>query len=206
MASSPKPNLIQRKLVDARKLLLEITQLLNHNHIPYHLEGGALLGIVRDKELIPWDNDIDISVPGEVAHRIPELRFELLLKGYKLSIRKSKIGMGPINIGQYSLFKIKPLFPYLLKIFVPSYETVIMDIFVKSKDCNHTYWQAKDSVMRVENKYYESKEELSYQGSMLNTPNHYCEYLTLKYGDWKIPVKNWDCSKDEKTIVNKPKS
>ena len=128
-----------------------------------------------------------------------------LLRGYKLSVRKSKISLGPIAAGQYSVFKVKPILSYLMKAIFPSYESLVMDIFVKSKDAHHTYWQAKETVMRVENKFYESGDGIKYRGVVLKTPNHYCEYLTLKYGDWKIPVKDWDCSKDEKTIIRNGK-
>ena len=30
--------------------------------IPYWLEGGTLLGIIRENRLLPWDNDMDISM------------------------------------------------------------------------------------------------------------------------------------------------
>ena len=42
--------------------LIEIINLLDKNKIIYWLCHGTLLGIVRDKNLIPWDHDIDIAV------------------------------------------------------------------------------------------------------------------------------------------------
>ena len=41
---------------------IEIIDLLNKKNIPYYLEGGALLGSVRDADLLPWDNDTDLSI------------------------------------------------------------------------------------------------------------------------------------------------
>lgn len=37
-------------------------KLFNKNKINYWLCHGTLLGIIRDKQLIPWDHDIDIAV------------------------------------------------------------------------------------------------------------------------------------------------
>ena len=42
--------------------LIEIINLLDKNEISYWVCHGTLLGIVRDKDLIPWDHDIDIAV------------------------------------------------------------------------------------------------------------------------------------------------
>ena len=42
--------------------LIEIIYLLDKNKIFYWVCHGTLLGIVRDKNLIPWDHDIDIAV------------------------------------------------------------------------------------------------------------------------------------------------
>ena len=42
--------------------LIEIINLLDKNKIIYWVCHGTLLGIVRDKNLIPWDHDIDIAV------------------------------------------------------------------------------------------------------------------------------------------------
>lgn len=198
-----KPVLTKKNLLNARKALLEITKLLDKKNIPYHLEGGTLLGLVRDKDLLAWDYDVDISVPFEYAEQIIKLKFQFLLKGYKLSVRKSLKDVGPIKKGQYSIFKLKPIFDYVLYWFKPNHNEsfVVLDIFVKTADTTHTYWQAKEKVMRVENKYYESFDTVEFQGHALKTPNHNRDYLSEKYGNWQVPVKEWDCGENELTIV-----
>jgi lipopolysaccharide cholinephosphotransferase len=196
-----KPSLTSANLSKARKVLFTVTSLLDANNIPYHLEGGTLLGIVRDQELLPWDDDVDISVPFEYAQKILKLKWQLLLKGYRLSTRKSKKDVGPIKTGHYSLFKVKPLVGYYFRWFVPGSDLVVLDLFVKAKDNTHTYWQAKEKVMRVENKFYKSFETVNYLGQALKVPNQYREYLTEKYGDWSVPVKEWNCGENELTIV-----
>jgi lipopolysaccharide cholinephosphotransferase len=198
-----EPSLTEANLSNARKLLFTITDLLDSKGIPYHLEGGTLLGIVRDRDLLPWDHDVDISIPFEFADAIPKLRGEFLKSGYKITVRKSLKNIGPIEIDQYSIFKVKPLLAYILYWFIPMYKKrlVVMDIFVKTKDESYTYWQAKDKVMRIENKYYESFETILYKDHVLKVPNHYRDYLTEKYGNWSVPVKNWDCATDESTVI-----
>lgn len=198
---SNKPGLTKSNLSSARRVLFTVTSLLNDKNISYHLEGGTLLGIVRDQDLLPWDDDVDISIPFEHAHEILKLKFQLLKKGYRMSTRKSKKDVGPIKKGHYSLFKIKPLLGYYMNWFTPNSKLVVLDIFVKTKDNTHTYWQAKEKVMRVENKFYASFETVDYLGYTLKVPKHYREYLTEKYGNWSIPVKEWDCGENELTIL-----
>lgn len=204
MLKKKTTNLSGRNLKVARKLLFDVIDILEKNSIPYHLEGGTLLGIVRDKDLLPWDHDVDISVPETEVDRIIKLGPELLLKGYKFSKRKSGIEHGPIKKAAYSVMKVKPLFKYLGRIFSRRLfsDFVVLDIFVKMKDEKYTYWQAQGKVMRVDNRYYESFETIDYLGRSLRVPNHYREYLTEKYGDWSIPVKEWNCGEHEGTICS----
>lgn len=46
----------------AKKNLLEVKKILDSLKVKFWFRGGTLLGAVRDKSFIPWDNDIDLMM------------------------------------------------------------------------------------------------------------------------------------------------
>ena len=44
------------------EILFEVCDILKINSINYWICHGTLLGIVRENRILPWDNDIDISL------------------------------------------------------------------------------------------------------------------------------------------------
>ena len=45
------------------ELLKIITKYIDAKNLKYYISGGTLLGAVRHKGFIPWDDDIDIIMP-----------------------------------------------------------------------------------------------------------------------------------------------
>jgi hypothetical protein len=68
------------------KNFIEVINMLNNNKINYWLCHGTLLGVIRDKNLIPWDNDIDIAVL-ETNFNIKKINYLMLNRGFKKKIK-----------------------------------------------------------------------------------------------------------------------
>lgn len=198
------PTLTGNNLKKASDMLYNVASLLDENNITYHLEGGTLLGIVRDNSLLPWDHDIDISIPASEVDKFLALK-DKLSKTYKLKLRYFEEDSCIFKKDDLRIIKVKYYFSSFLKGILPMFfrkYDIVLDIFVKYSDETDTYWEAAGKNMKVSSKYYESFESVEFNGYKYKVPNFYKEYLTQKYGDWSKVVKEWDCSLDEKTIVS----
>lgn len=72
--STDETKQMQRKLLD---ILLYFSNFCNQHNLMFYLCGGCLIGAIRHKGFIPWDDDIDIFMP-----RADYERFAVLWEKY----------------------------------------------------------------------------------------------------------------------------
>ncbi len=183
-------------LEQARALLLTVARALDRAGLHWHLEGGTLLGIVRDGDLLPWDTDMDVSVQADDApHLMKVLREALPWAQWRLAPRRFAADGPAWRRGQLRLLKVASRrFGFLDG-------ALRLDVFVKYLADGHVWWQAEEKVMRVPAMLYAAHDVIPWRGGTLRAPADHQRYLTLKYGDWRRPVREWKAGRDEKTIV-----
>ncbi len=70
-------------------MLVEFDAICKEHNLKYWLDSGTLLGAVRHKGFIPWDDDIDISMPVEDYNKFKEIAPLELSKDIFLQTRES---------------------------------------------------------------------------------------------------------------------
>lgn len=156
-------------------LCLLATILKNYN---YYISFGTLLGIVREGDLLAWDDDIDISIrPSEVdlildtiISNIEPLSKYHDLKVYKRMFTSTKIA----NISIHCYINGE-------------------DSFHISLACLNSDEVNKDMYMQEVNitpkAFFASYDIVTYKNTSLKVPKNYISYLEYTYGDWKVPKK-----------------
>lgn len=79
------------QLVEA-KMLEDLKGICERNNIRYYLTSGTLLGAVRHKGFIPWDNDIDVEMPYEDYIRFVTLPQEEIGSKYFVQTTDTEAG------------------------------------------------------------------------------------------------------------------
>ena len=85
------------------EVLLEFDRVCKKNGLTYWIDFGTLLGAVRHGGFIPWDDDIDLSMPPEDYRRFKEIAPEELSEGFTLQTEKTE----PSSMQGDGMFKVR---------------------------------------------------------------------------------------------------
>lgn len=79
-----KDSLIRQVWATEQEILDTVHEICLRNHIRYSIFYGTLLGAVRHKGFIPWDDDIDIAMPRRDFERFRKVWIDFQPEGYVL--------------------------------------------------------------------------------------------------------------------------
>lgn len=179
----------------AIKLLFDVKNIFDELSLNYWIEGGTLLGAVRDKKLIPWDHDIDMGTINKSDKDIQKL-IQKLKKNFYVSVKGFKEIEGVWNLGKYRVLKVYPRKNIFFK------DKLCIDIFIYYKDKDfykYVVWN-KNAIHKKE--HLENLDKIEFYGKNINVPFNYEKFLETKYGsNWKIPNKEWNVALDDGSVI-----
>jgi len=204
---------VQKNREDAIRVLQIVIDTLTAHGIEYYLDFGTLIGAIRDKGLIPWDDDIDISLLNEEDYvKIPQVLKEIKrkhrLRTYlftfedaknKREKKGKKVYQDSISFTSNTNYQIAKV--RTNNYFIFGRGNTCIDIFFKYTQKDNIYWMAYGQVNSVPSSCFNNElEEIDFCGIKCTVPKEYNKYLTYKYGDWMTPKENWTHKDDDFSI------
>ncbi|WP_051541824.1 LicD family protein [Clostridium lundense] len=85
---------LRKYQLEVLKIALDFVKFCDYNNIKYSLSGGSVLGAIRHKGFIPWDDDIDINMPRKDYDRFVSLFQREFKDKYLLQTPKNSPELG----------------------------------------------------------------------------------------------------------------
>lgn len=177
-------------------MLQDVCDILTLAKLPYCLDGGTLLGIVREDRLLPWDTDMDLYADASNAWRIRFACLLLRLRGFTVRRKRLRRQVGPLPRGAIRIIKVRRL--------TSNGNSLLLDIITKHHIGDRAFWVvgAKNAVLKsVKSEFYRDTSPLSFRGQSYTAPSDLAGYLAARYGDWRTPVKKWNFMSDDHAIL-----
>lgn len=157
----------------------EVTDLFNELGIKYCLSHGTILGVRRDGDTIPWDDDVDLAIFSDDRPKLPEARKRLRELGFYVPDEGDPTK--PVDPSSNM--------PYYDFVAIKNGEKVECWIFDKEE--RFYVYDPKREGLAITADHFNSFSKIVWRGVEFNAPNDVDGFLTKMYGPtWKTPDKS----------------
>ena len=160
------------ELEDRKKGFFEIINILKSKNIFFFLQGGVLLGAVRNSNFIQWDWDVEISLfSDEFFEKRDLIKNALLENGFKIFKENYERERIKIDVYKYQ-----------------DYATTGYTLF------GWTFNKEKNKILRGEinipSMFMDNMEKITFFDEEFYCPGPVNDYLTYQYGNWRKEIKS----------------
>lgn len=167
------------------KITCEVISVFEKYGIKWCLSHGTALGVVREGDVIPWDDDVDIALP-DMSQRM------IVATKCRKEFEKRRFFMPPLGNPDLPIngYGPNPNMPFYDSVLIKGGEKVECWWFEKTE--KYYIYDPKREGLAIPRKFMDTFEQIEWRGKMFNIPAHTHEYLDLMYGKdkWQIADKN----------------
>ena len=178
----------------ARALLGDAIDILGRADIDYHLDYGTLLGIVRDGDLIPWDGDLDIGVAASEWPALEAAFAAFRARGWRVPHDDHSMAADGPGWRAGDPRRITVVSGVMLP---TSIGRIRMDVVAKYADGDQLWWVVDGNLCRAPAAYFAGRREITFAGRAARIPAEAEAYLSLIYGDWRTPRRDYVAHRDD---------
>jgi len=178
------------------QLIRCINNLMTTHGVELYLDSGTLLGIVRDKDLIAWDDDIDFAVnENHFSQALDAMRGFNNVAPYRNSIDWSieVLSMLDQDVAIIINFKNKAGESYI------PFETSVQ---MRREVDGNSELVSSAGLFYVPAQFFTGYDEIPFQDIKLKGPKNHTEFLRFMYGDWQSPKKEMKITDYQNRRIN----
>ena len=179
------------KMLNTIRILVNIFEKYNIEYIPC---GGTLLGLIRHQGLIPWDDDIDISVSEKYSDIFEKEEFIKELKYNNIGIVRHWVGYKIFPFDGIDILKKDNVSVY-------DYKWPFIDLFFSENENGEIKLKKIPKQMHFEKDVYPLKK-YKFEDFEIYGPNNPIPFLNRVYGnDWNIIGKKYCYSHIKEKLI-----
>ena len=186
--SALSPNKTYRPFEDpptlelARRMLEWIDDLLRAARIPYFVDHGTLLGLFRDGDLLPWDDDLDLSVPQDhIAATLSALQARQTRLPH--ADRLDWMAETVVDSDTGRILGLLLCYPEQNSLNLRKFAASIWFMFPEKG-------QIRQYINAAPDRFFQGHDHLRFRGRPYPIPLDAPRYLEIHYGDWRTPVRD----------------